>query len=340
MVFRWHGQQFRGMDTIFAGQRHAISAFESDSTNGASTTIHSAEWRSKFHFINCYCFDLYLVVSVFIACTVHTFRIWYLLWLFSTHILTFDAVTDMSQLQFEHRHSVTYWMHSHLYLFLAVQCLVWSCCDYVRSERSAKVISRCLRKCFRIDKSWTRPRDSSQPNHCRWVGFFVVLIVIECSFSMLLSGGFSMGGALAIHTGYHVNRELGGVFVCSGFLNNNSIVYESLKSMQANPDEKKNLPPLIMYHGERDSLVPCEWGKRTYDQLTSFGVKGEFIPLKNAMHELKTNEILEIQEWIANLLPPLDTDLANKLWHATEMRNMCGEICAVDPSVERINLNE
>lgn len=122
-----------------------------------------------------------------------------------------------------------------------------------------------------------------------------------------------MGGSLAIHTGYHVNRDIGGVFVCSGFLNNDSIVYESLKSFDTNSDEKKTLPPLIMYHGERDSLVPCEWGKRTYDKLTSFGVQGDFITLKNATHELKTKEILEIQEWIAKLLPPLNNEFTNKL---------------------------
>lgn len=123
-----------------------------------------------------------------------------------------------------------------------------------------------------------------------------------------------MGGALALHTGYHVHRDLAGVFVCSGFLNDNSIVYESLKAVQTDPDAtKKQLPSLIMFHGERDSLVPCEWGKKTYDQLTALGVKGEFIPLKNTMHELKTNEILEIQDWISKVLPPLDTDLANKL---------------------------
>lgn len=120
-----------------------------------------------------------------------------------------------------------------------------------------------------------------------------------------------MGGALALHTGYHVNRDLGGVFVCSGFLNTSSIVYDSLKAIHA--DEKAKLPPLIMYHGERDSLVPLDWGKKTYEQLTALGVKGKFIELKNTMHELKTNEILEIQEWIAQLLPPLDSDLANKL---------------------------
>lgn len=129
----------------------------------------------------------------------------------------------------------------------------------------------------------------------------------------LFVGGFSMGGALAIHSGYHVNRSLGGVFVCSGFLNNDSIVYESLKAIQMNADERNSLPPLLMFHGERDSLVPCEWGRKTFDKLTALGVNGIFTPLKNTMHELKTQEIGEIQEWIVKLLPPLDSDLTNKL---------------------------
>lgn len=119
-----------------------------------------------------------------------------------------------------------------------------------------------------------------------------------------------MGGALALHTGYHVNRKLAGVFTCSSFLNNDSIVYESLE-LGLSP--KETLPKLLMYHGERDSLVPSEWGKKTYDQLTSLGVRGDFITLKNTMHELKTKQIIELQDWITDVLPPLDSDLANKL---------------------------
>lgn len=59
--------------------------------------------------------------------------------------------------------------------------------------------------------------------------------------------GFSMGGCLAMHTGYHLNRNLGGIFALSTFLNNQSIVFESLDNKAA--DEK--LPPLKMFHGDR-----------------------------------------------------------------------------------------
>ena len=59
-------------------------------------------------------------------------------------------------------------------------------------------------------------------------------------------GGFSMGGCLALHTAYHLNSSVGGVFALSSFLNNKSIVYESLERTKSTA-----LPPLRMFHGER-----------------------------------------------------------------------------------------
>lgn len=62
----------------------------------------------------------------------------------------------------------------------------------------------------------------------------------------IVVGGFSMGGCLAMHTAYHLNQELGGVFALSAFLNNKSIVYEALEGYKSN-----TLPRLKMFHGER-----------------------------------------------------------------------------------------
>lgn len=62
----------------------------------------------------------------------------------------------------------------------------------------------------------------------------------------VIVGGFSMGGCLAMHTGYHLNANLGGVFALSAFLNNNSVVYESLESNMSS-----SLPRLKMFHGGR-----------------------------------------------------------------------------------------
>lgn len=145
----------------------------------------------------------------------------------------------------------------------------------------------------------------------------------------VIVGGFSMGGALALHTCFHLNQELGGVFALSAFLNNNSVVYESLESRTAN-----DLPKLRAFHGgrwinqprncvrtnllipfqpRRDSLVLPEWGRKTFDELTRRGVKGDYTELKNTLHELKKNEMIELEKWIQEVVPPLESDLQNKL---------------------------
>lgn len=125
----------------------------------------------------------------------------------------------------------------------------------------------------------------------------------------IIVGGFSMGGALSLHIGYHLRRDIGGVFACSSFLNKDSIVYESLSTIE----QGTQLPKLLMFHGDRDTLVPMDWGKNTFEKLTSLGVTGEFVPLKHTLHELKTREILQLIDWINKLLPAVEGDLTNKL---------------------------
>ncbi|XP_055707194.1 lysophospholipase-like protein 1 [Phlebotomus papatasi] len=126
----------------------------------------------------------------------------------------------------------------------------------------------------------------------------------------IIVGGFSMGGALAMHTGFHINQSLAGVFAISSFLNRGSIVYDSLKNRT---NSLKPLPNFLMFHGERDMLVPLKWGKETFDNLQDHGVNGTFVPVRNTMHELKKSELLQLKDWIASVLPPLESDLTNKL---------------------------
>lgn len=114
----------------------------------------------------------------------------------------------------------------------------------------------------------------------------------------IVIGGFSMGGALALHTAYRFKPGLGGVFALSSFLNNDSLVFESLQSGAV-----KASTPLYMCHGDRDTLVPLSWGQTTFETLTKLGVKGEFVPIKNTMHELKKNEIANLFQWILKVVP-------------------------------------
>lgn len=125
----------------------------------------------------------------------------------------------------------------------------------------------------------------------------------------IIVGGFSMGGALALHTGYHLKPEIAGVFAHSAFLNRESVVYESLQ----NRSDETPLPELRMFHGERDTLVPKVWGEETFKNLQNLGVKGTFHSLKNTLHELKTASIADMEKWIKEKLPPLEDHLPNKL---------------------------
>lgn len=126
----------------------------------------------------------------------------------------------------------------------------------------------------------------------------------------IIVGGFSMGGAVALHTGYHLNPDLAGIFTHSSFLNRKSVVYESIQNRKLTSE---TLPELRMFHGERDTLVPLEWGEETFEALKSVGVSGTFTPLKNTLHELKIKSLLEIEQWILSKLPPLDEKVQHKL---------------------------
>ncbi|XP_045467796.1 lysophospholipase-like protein 1 [Harmonia axyridis] len=117
---------------------------------------------------------------------------------------------------------------------------------------------------------------------------------IGVPLNRIVIGGFSMGGALSLHMAYRFLPGLAGVFALSSFLNNGSEVYKAIKSLET---------PLFMCHGERDEMVPLQWGKDTFDQLTTLGVKGEFMKLPNTFHELKSKEIESLLEWIEARLP-------------------------------------
>ncbi|KAL1494001.1 hypothetical protein ABEB36_009676 [Hypothenemus hampei] len=115
----------------------------------------------------------------------------------------------------------------------------------------------------------------------------------------IVIGGFSMGGALALHSAFRFSPGLAGVFTLSSFLNKNSAIFSELKAEST---------PLYMCHGERDTMVPISWGKKTFEELTKLNVKGEFIPLGYTLHELKKNELQGLFKWFDKILPPIDAD--------------------------------
>ncbi|XP_023941095.2 lysophospholipase-like protein 1 [Bicyclus anynana] len=112
----------------------------------------------------------------------------------------------------------------------------------------------------------------------------------------IIVGGFSMGGALALHTAYRWMPDLAGVFVFSSFLNENSVVYQDLKKYS-------NHVPLLQIHGDIDDLVPSLWGKTTFEELQGLGVQGNFQIMERLGHSPNMKGLNIIKNWIQKVLP-------------------------------------
>ncbi|KAM4040854.1 lysophospholipase-like protein 1 [Anomaloglossus baeobatrachus] len=117
------------------------------------------------------------------------------------------------------------------------------------------------------------------------------------SKNRILLGGFSMGGAMAMHLAYRYHRDVAGVFALSSFLNENSVVY---KDLEATP---QNLPELFQSHGQADELVSHQWGERTCSRLSGLGVTSSFHSFPNLLHELSLQELEQLRSWILEKLP-------------------------------------
>lgn len=110
----------------------------------------------------------------------------------------------------------------------------------------------------------------------------------------IIVGGFSMGGALALHLGYRIVPNVAGVFALSSFLNEGTQVYDSVKG--------KCTSPLFMCHGDGDSLVPVKWAENTFYNLKDAGVTGNFYSLSDTQHELTRSELNKLQNWLTKTL--------------------------------------
>lgn len=123
----------------------------------------------------------------------------------------------------------------------------------------------------------------------------------------IVVGGFSMGGAMSLHLAYHCEPKLRACFAISSFLNDDSIVYETLAA------KRGKMPPLMMFHGLNDDLVKYESGRDAFDRLVALGVEGEFISTNMCGHEIMRSQVLTIRQWLNDMLPPPTEPPTNKL---------------------------
>ncbi len=112
--------------------------------------------------------------------------------------------------------------------------------------------------------------------------------------SRIILAGFSQGGAMALHCGLRYPQTLGGILVLSGFL-----TLADKLSMEKNSANQNT--PILMLHGEHDSIVPLAWARQSFDHLKKLGLNAEWksYPMD---HAVCGEETQDIARWFKEIL--------------------------------------
>lgn len=108
-------------------------------------------------------------------------------------------------------------------------------------------------------------------------------------------GGFEMGGESSLYLLRYFAScfRLGGIFAISSFLPQCSMLYEFFKER----DGELGCPPILLMHGERDSLVPISWAQSTFSRFPKYA-KVEFTKFRSVDHEIGLVHGRKLMEWI------------------------------------------
>jgi len=112
----------------------------------------------------------------------------------------------------------------------------------------------------------------------------------------IMVGGFSQGAVVSLFTVYQHAKPLAGCIVLSGYLAMADKFREMINS--ANADT-----PFIMFHGESDTLIPAELGRRSYALLQQAGLKGTFTGIPFMPHSATSEELLQVGKFIRERIP-------------------------------------
>lgn len=117
------------------------------------------------------------------------------------------------------------------------------------------------------------------------------LLSLESSTGVPLSntilGGFSQGGAMTLDVG--LTLPLAGLICLSGYLHPMS------------PMDDRTLPPVLIAHGTRDTVVPVSAAIRARDSLTAWGASVQYQEF-NMGHEIQPEVVDLMRSFVLNLI--------------------------------------
>ncbi|MEM8962965.1 MAG: alpha/beta fold hydrolase [Acidobacteriota bacterium] len=110
----------------------------------------------------------------------------------------------------------------------------------------------------------------------------------------IVLGGFSQGGAVALHTSLRHANRLAGVMVLSAYL----LLADRLES-EASPANRDL--PVFQAHGTFDPMVPYAYGTQSRDRLVASGWNVAWHEYPMA-HQVCQEEIEAIGQWFVSIL--------------------------------------
>ncbi|CAF1326115.1 unnamed protein product [Adineta steineri] len=118
----------------------------------------------------------------------------------------------------------------------------------------------------------------------------------------VIVGGFSMGGAVAIHAALTSPHTLGGVLALSTWLPLSTTFPKALIS----GDKKMNLP-ILQCHGDEDPMVQLRWARLTEEGVKAMGFKQyTFKEYRNMGHSSCDQEMDDVSAFVVKNLPKTD----------------------------------
>lgn len=109
----------------------------------------------------------------------------------------------------------------------------------------------------------------------------------------ILLAGFSQGGVMALHTALHYPKRLAGILALSTFLAEGDALSSAATSNAQ--------IPILMCHGQHDSVLPMSLGKTSLATLKGAGYAVDWREYPMG-HEVCREEIQDISVWLQKVL--------------------------------------
>ncbi|XP_064486846.1 acyl-protein thioesterase 1-like [Ornithodoros turicata] len=113
----------------------------------------------------------------------------------------------------------------------------------------------------------------------------------------IVLGGFSMGGALALYSGFKLSKPLAGMLGLSCWLP----LYKEFPAGAAGNQDTS----VLLCHGDSDDLVPLKWGALTCELLKSFVKSVDMKQYRGMGHSSCEEEMKDISTFLQSRLPPV-----------------------------------